>query len=65
MQQKLLVPFSHTTHPTLQVTHSWDRQAFQSQTQTPESLCLRAFCVHRARGLGEGQTGIARELMYP
>lgn len=39
---------SHMLPPTLEVTYNWGGQAFQSQTQTPESLCLGAFSVHRA-----------------
>lgn len=37
-----------SAHPTLEVTYSCGRHAFQSQTQTLEPFCLRAFSVHRA-----------------
>lgn len=48
MQQKPLGPSPYALHPTLEVAYSWGRHAFQSQTQTPESFCLRAFSVHGA-----------------
>lgn len=41
--------FPHAVHPTLEVTHSWGRHAFQSQTQAPDS-CLCTFSVHSEAG---------------
>ena len=39
---------SHAARLTLGVTYCWGGQAFPSQIQTPESLCLGAFSVHMA-----------------